>query len=133
MGPDLVATSVVLIVLGLTLNLRAGTDPMTGAPARLAADAPEHLVIATREVLPPGSRLLVFQPFASWFEYSLPEDPVMVDSRIELFPSTVWRDYSRATRAEGGWERILDRYGIQGVVLPPGEPLGEALAETPGW
>lgn len=130
--PTLIATSMV-IALGLTLSLRAGTDPATGGPARLAADAPEHLVIATRRALPSGSRLLVFQPFASWFEYSLPEDPVMVDSRIELFPSTVWRDYSRATRAEGGWERTLDRYEIQGVVLPPGEPLGEALAQTPGW
>ena len=131
--PTLIATAIVLIALALTLSLRVGTDPVTGGPARLAADAPEHLVIATREVLPPGSRLLVFQPFASWFEYSLPEDPVMVDSRIELFPSTVWRDYSLATRADRGWERLLDRYGIQGVVLPPGEPLGVALGETPGW
>ena len=131
--PTLIATAVVLIALALTLSLRAGTDPVTGGPARLAADAPEHLVIATRKVLPPGSRLLVFQPFASWFEYSLPEDPVMVDSRIELFPSSVWRDYSRATGAEGGWEQILDRYEIQGVVLPPGEPLGVALAQTTGW
>jgi hypothetical protein len=90
-------------------------------------------VNATRKVLPPGSRLLVFQPFASWFEYSLPEDPVMVDSRIELFNRTVWRDYSLATRADEGWERILDRYGIQGVVLPPGEPLGAELSRAPGW
>jgi hypothetical protein len=131
--PTLIATAIVLIALALTLSLRAGTDPVTGGPARLAADAPEHLVIATREVLPPGSRLFVFQPFASWFEYSLPEDPVMVDSRIELFPSTVWRDYSLATRADRGWERLLDRYGIQGVVLPPGEPLGVALGRTSGW
>jgi hypothetical protein len=131
--PTLVASAIVLVGLAFTLSLRAGTDPETGGPERLAADAPEDLVNATREVLPPGSRLLVFQPFASWFEYSLPEDPVMVDSRIELFPSTVWRDYSLATRAGEGWERILDRYEIQGVVLPPGEPLGVALEQTPGW
>jgi hypothetical protein len=131
--PTLIATAIVLIALALTLTFRAGTDPVTGGPERLAADAPQDLVIATREVLRPGSRLLVFQPFASWFEYSLPEDPVMVDSRIELFPSTVWRDYSLATRADRGWERLLDRYGIRGVVLPPGEPLGVALAKTPGW
>jgi len=131
--PTLVTTTIVLLALALTLSLRAGTDPVTGGPARLAADSPEDLVIATREVLPPGSRLLVFQPFASWFEYSLPENPVMVDSRIELFPSTVWRDYSLATRADPGWERLLDRYEIQGVVLPPGEPLGVALGQTSGW
>jgi hypothetical protein len=131
--PTIVVTGIVLIALAFTLSLRAGTDPVTGGPERLAADAPEDLVNATREVLPPGSRLLVFQPFASWFEYSLPDDPVMVDSRIELFHGTVWRDYSVATRADGGWEQILDRYGIQGVVLPPGEPLGVQLAQTRGW
>ena len=131
--PTLVATAIAMIALALTLSVRAGTDPATGGPERLAADAPEDLVIATREVLSPGSRLLVFQPFASWFEYSLPAYPVMVDSRIELFPSTVWRDYSLATRAARGWERILDRYEIRGVVLPPGEPLGVALERSPGW
>jgi hypothetical protein len=76
---------------------------------------------------------LVYQPFASWFEYSLPEDPVMVDSRIELFPAAVWRDYAVATRADEGWEEILDRYRVEGVVLPPGEMLGEALSRADGW
>jgi hypothetical protein len=131
--PTSVVTAIVLVALALSLSFRAGTDPVTGGPARLAADAPEDLVNATRRVLPPGSRLLVFQRFASWFEYSLPEDPVMVDSRIELFPGSVWHDYLLVIRADGGWEEILDRYGIQGVVLPPGEPLGVELSRAPGW
>jgi len=127
------ATAIILTLLPIALFLRAGTDPVTGAPKRLAADAPESLVGATRRALPAGSRLLVFQPFASWFEYSLPEDPVMVDSRIELFPSAVWRDYAIATRADEGWEAILDRYEVEGVVLPPGEVLGVELSHADGW
>lgn len=126
------AAAIVLALLPVALILRAGTDPVTGAPERLAADAPQRLVDATRKALPAGSRLLVFQPFASWFEYSLPEYPVMVDSRIELFPEVVWEDYSLALRAEG-WEEILDRYGIQGVILPPGEALGGELSDAAGW
>ena len=106
-----IAAAFVLALLPIALFLRRGVDPVTGTTQRLAADAPEVLVDATRSALPLGSRLLVYQPFASWFEFSLPEDRVMVDSRIELFPDTVWDDYDRVITAGDGWERILDDIG----------------------
>jgi hypothetical protein len=127
------AAACILALLPLALFLRLGIDPVTGTTQRLAADAPQVLVDATRAALPAGSRLLVYQPFASWFEYSLPEDPVMVDSRIELYPDAVWRDYDRAIAAADGWDRILDRYRIQGVVLPPKAVLREELSSARGW
>jgi hypothetical protein len=129
----LVASACVIALLPLALILRSGTDPVTGASMRLAADAPEVLVDATRRALPIGSRLVVYQPFASWFEFSSPEYPVMVDSRIELYPDRVWRDYDRATGAEDDWEEILDRYAIDGVVLPPDAVLRDDLADADGW
>ena len=128
-----VATVIILTLLPIALFLRAGIDPVTGSSQRLAADAPEVLVDAARAALPEGSRLLVFQPFASWFEYSLPEDPVMVDSRIELFTDALWRDYDRAITAADGWDRILDRHRIEGVVLPPEAVLREELLKARGW
>jgi hypothetical protein len=120
-------------LLPFAFLLRAGTDPVTHATQRLAADAPEVLSDATRDALPAGSRLLVYQPFASWFEYSLPEDPVMVDSRIELFSDALWHDYDRAITAADGWDRVLDRYGIEGVILPPDALLSDELLRSPGW
>jgi hypothetical protein len=120
-------------VLFLAAWLRSGTDPATGAPERLGADAPETLVEATRRALPPGSRLLVFQPYASWFEVSLPGYPVMVDARIELFPGDVWYDYDVAIVAGDGWQAILDDHAVDGVVLPPNAVLGERLEDEPGW
>jgi hypothetical protein len=122
-----------LLLLPIAVLLRSGNDPATGAPARLAWDAPQTLVEATRRELPAGSRLLVFQPYASWFEYALPDDPLMVDSRIELFPSAVWRDYDLAISASDGWEEVLDRYDIRGVVVPPVSALGRELSRTDGW
>lgn len=131
--PALVASACIVALLPIAYALRAGTDPVTGASRRLAADAPEVLVEATRRALPAGSRLLVYQPFASWFEFSDPQDPVMVDSRIELYPDRVWRDYDRATGAEDDWEEILDRYGVRGVVLPPDAVLKDDLAGAAAW
>jgi hypothetical protein len=128
-----IAAAFVLALLPIALFLRRGVDPVTGTTQRLAADAPEVLVDATRSALPLGSHLLVYQPFASWFEFSLPEDLVMVDSRIELFPDTVWDDYDRVITAGDGWERILDDHRIAGVVLPPRAVLRGQLRGTHGW
>jgi hypothetical protein len=128
-----IAATFVLALLPIALFLRRGVDPVTGTTQRLAADAPEVLVDATRSALPLGSRLLVYQPFASWFEFSLPEDLVMVDSRIELFPDTVWDDYDRVITAGDGWERILDDHRIAGVVLPPRAVLRGKLRGAHGW
>lgn len=129
----LVAAACIVSLLPLAFFLRRGVDPVTGAPRRVAADAPEVLVDAVRRSVPPGSRLLVYQPFASWFEYSAPRYPVMVDSRIELYPRDVWLDYDRAIAASTGWERILERYTIAAVVLPPDAVLAEPLRGSVGW
>ena len=129
----LVTSACVLLLLPLAFLVRSGTDPVTGAPRRLAADAPEVLVDATRRALPTGSHLLVYQPFASWFEYSAPGYPVMVDSRIELYPEHVWLDYDRAIGGVGDWSGILDRYDVRGVVLPPDATLTEDISQAPGW
>jgi hypothetical protein len=132
-APSIVATACILALLPTAFVLRTGEDPVTGAPRRLAADAPGVLVDAVRHAVPAGSRLFVYQPFASWFEYSLPTHPVMVDSRIELYPDRVWRDYGRAIASVDGWERILDRYGIAAVVLPPEATLRGPLERSEGW
>jgi hypothetical protein len=129
----LTASACVLLLLPLAFFLRSGTDPVTGAPRRLAADAPEVLVEAIRQALPVGSHLLVYQPFASWFEYSSPRYPVMVDSRIELYSGRVWLDYDRAIGGVGDWARILDRYEVRGVVLPPDATLMKEISRAPGW
>jgi hypothetical protein len=127
------AAAFIVALLPIALLLRAGIDPVTHTSRRLAADAPEVLVEATRGALPEGSRLLVYQPFASWFEYSLPEDPVMVDSRIELYSDAVWHDYDRAIAAADGWDQILDRNRIQGVILPPRAVLKDELLKAHDW
>lgn len=131
--PRLAVGALSLALLVAASWVRHGTDPVTGASARLGADAPEVLVHATRRALPAGSRLLVFQPFASWFEYSLPGDPVLVDARIELFPDRIWRDYDTAIVAGDGWQSIIDRYEITGVILPPGAVLAAELRDDPAW
>lgn len=92
--------------------------PPTGAPTFLA-QAPTSLVDATEARVPPGSHLFVSQTYASWFEFALPSMPVFVDSRIELFPTSIWDSYLDISSAREGWQATLDRWDVDAVVINP--------------
>jgi hypothetical protein len=106
----------------------------TGSPPTLT-QAPASLVEATDGELAPGSRLFVSQIYASWFEYALPSMPVFVDSRIELFPTSLWDRYLAVGGAREGWQAVLDRWDVDAVVVDPDqdEQLLAHIGDDPGW
>jgi len=127
--------TVVAIVVGCLAVLPAAsqTDDI-GTPTMLAF-APENLVQAARESAPADSRAFVSQLYASWSEFSAPGFPVAVDSRIELFPAEVWDDYFTVTTAAPGWQGVLDRWGVDVLILDPGQSdrLIEAVSDDAAW
>ncbi|HEX6844337.1 MAG TPA: hypothetical protein VF235_04395, partial [Actinomycetota bacterium] len=66
--------------------------------------------------LPEGAKVLVHQPWASWVEYASPQVLVFVDSRIELFPDEVWRDYQEVAFSGAGWREALGRWRPDAIV-----------------
>ena len=66
-----------------------------GSPAKL------------REIAKPGDRVFNPQEWGSWFEFTLPDLPVAMDSRIEFYPPQVWRDYSGVIAGSDGWEQRI--------------------------
>jgi hypothetical protein len=65
----------------------------------------------------PSDRLFNPQPWGSWFEYAVPDVPLAIDSRLELFPTKVWDDYERVLAGAEGWETILDEWGVTIAVV----------------
>ena len=126
-----VATGLVVLA---TVPLRTGTDPITAGPASLTF-APENIVAAAKEASPPGSRAFVSEVYSSWTEFSAPDLPVAIDPRIEIFPVSVWDDYLRVTNAGDGWSAVLDRWGVDVLILHPGESeaLRAAVETDPRW
>jgi len=106
----------------------------TGAPSYLG-QAPASLVDAAEASLPPGSRLFVSQTYASWFELELPSMPVFVDSRIELFPTSIWQAYLAVGGAREGWQTTLDRWNVDAVVINPEQDgvLTSHIGDDPAW
>ena len=77
--------------------------------------APPGLTHAVQQ-LPPGTRLLAHQPWGSWFEYAAPDVPVFVDSRIEIVPADIWKDYGQLGFAGARWRDVLQKYDVQAIV-----------------
>ena len=125
--------STVVIATVVALPWWRSADP--GQASAVLDKAPEGLALATAAVSDPGDRVWVDQVWASWFEFRLPDRPVFVDSRIELYPQQVWTDYLDAANGREGWESILDRWNVDVVVLSPGQSgqLLERIARDPDW
>ena len=101
--PVTLAAAIVGVAALIAFVAGRGTDPGSGAP-RMVSFAPELLVEVLRDSVPDGSNVFASQLHASWAELSAPELRYMVDSRVELFPSSVWDDYFLVSGAGKGWD-----------------------------
>jgi hypothetical protein len=90
----------------------------------LVRDAPVGLTAATERALSGGGRMFHAQRWGSWFELAIPDHRTFVDSRVEVFPSETWRDYTDVSEGREGWQRILDRWQIDTVVVDRSEQGG---------
>jgi hypothetical protein len=82
----------------------------------LLSSAPTGISGELGKVVRPGARVVVPQPWGSWFEFEDPQLPVFVDSRIELYSARVWDDYQLLMAGAANWEKVLDRWKVRAVV-----------------
>ena len=70
------------------------------------------------------------QAWTSFFEFVAPGHQYAVDSRIELYPASVWDEAAQVASASGNWREILDRYRVNIVVVSADQAsLWQALAD----
>ena len=75
--------------------------------------------------------MFVHQPWGSWFEYRTPDNPVFVDSRIEIIPKEVWDDYGQVGFAGADWREVLARVHPDVIIAADDWKLLKDL-EAPG-
>jgi len=65
-----------------------------------------------------------------WPDYS-----VFIDPRIELYPAAIWDDYFQLSAGRPGYQVLLDRYGIQTLLLNRTHQGGLArqVQDSPQW
>jgi len=127
-----IVAALVVVAVGLLPIWRA-TDPALGAPNGVLTDAPSGVTAALRATARPGDRLFNPQPWGSWFEFALPDLPVALDSRIELFDVDTWNEYDDVASGRDGWQAILGRWGVTLAAVSPGDDAFGARLAAAGW
>jgi len=87
--------------------------------ARLAYVTPDTPVGAADflRTLPAPRRVFHSEAAGSYLIWAAPEVPVFIDPRFELYPEAQWRDWYALTMARYDWQAILDRYGVDTLLL----------------
>ncbi len=106
-----------------------------GIAAELAASSPPcgpGLAVAPGQTPP---RVWHPQTWGSWLEFAVPCDTFTVDSRIELYPASVWMDYDTVENVQPGWQEVLARWGVQVIVTDARTDtvLDRALGAETSW
>jgi hypothetical protein len=82
----------------------------------------------------PNARIFNQYEWGGYLIYRLwPNQRPFVDGRGEMFPPELLTQYLDAYVAKPGWSGILDRYGINLVLVRSDSPLAGALETNPGW
>ena len=81
---------------------------------------------------------LVFAPWdwAAWLLLESPADfQVYMTANVQRVPRRVASDYGRIARAEPGWQRALDRYAVETLVIrKQGQAaLSRAVGRSDKW
>jgi len=125
----------VIVVVGLASLPLWRTGSRTAPSPRLVTIAPVAMTAEPRRLLRPGERFFDPVPWASWFELTLPRNPVFLDPRIEIFPKRILDQHEDVTLGRQGWQRVLARWGIRAVVADRGEEgqLIPIIERDPRW
>jgi hypothetical protein len=123
-----------LILAGvLLLPAWRPVDTVTRVPAGVLTHAPSGVTSALRDAARPGDRVFNPQAWGSWFEYALPDLPIAVDSRIEVFSPETWEGYARVLAGVEGWQAQLTAWDVAFVVLAGPDTADQGRFEAAGW
>jgi hypothetical protein len=108
-------------------------EPGLDAPQGVVGMSPPGITSALRSLSRPGDHVFNPQAWGSWFEFALPDLPVALDSRIELFPPSVWDAYSGVVAGVDGWQAQLDAWDVAFVIVAAHEDAEAGRLAAAGW
>jgi hypothetical protein len=115
------AAAKTLMVLDRTTVDRAMRDTLpVDAAAYLAANRPD------------GNMFNSYN-WGGYLLWALPDQPVYVDGRTDLYGDEFLMRYLRTATGGEGWRETLDEYGIGYTVIETGSVLADRLRGDPAW
>jgi hypothetical protein len=123
---------ILAVALGaLALTFRpSGWSEFRRAPVTTGQEVPVEAVNLIEQQFPASH---IFNQY-EWGGYLIyREQRPFVDGRGEMYPPTFLRDYLDTYAVKPGWEGMLDRYGVDLVLIRSDSPLAGALETNPRW
>jgi hypothetical protein len=80
----------------------------------------------------PNGRILNSYNWGAYLLWALPEYPVFVDGRTDVYGDELIGEWIRIVQGETGWQDSLDQWGVNLILLEPTRPLITKLASH-GW
>lgn len=124
---------VLLALIALAVAVKAALVLPAEVNARhFRATLPVAAADFIRAETAPG-RLFNSYNWGGYLLWALPDHPVFIDGRTDLYNDEVISTWLQAMRAEAGWESILAEHGIDLIVVEKASPLDRALVDNPAW
>lgn len=119
-------------ILVLAVIVKAGMDfPRLTNEEKFTAKFPVDAVAIIKAERPPG-RMFNSYNWGAYLLWELPEYPVFVDGRTDLYNDELLDQWFQVVRAEEGWQQVLYDWEVRLIVLEPTLPVVGYL-EVEGW
>jgi hypothetical protein len=125
------AVCVLAVALLMALGVR-----LTPAPAGNAFSPRVFPVQAVDWALSdhPGDRVFNYFPWGGYLLFrGWPDLRVFIDGQTDFYGEALTREYETVITVAEGWEQVLERYGVDWVVMPTGSRLVGVLRRDAGW
>jgi len=110
--------------------------PNAPAMCRAQYDAARYPAKAVEFLQKDGSADTIFtdDTWGGYLIYRLyPANKVFIDGRSDFYGSTFNEKYLDVMKVRYGWEKNLDQYHVNAILLPVETPLAATLKESPRW
>jgi hypothetical protein len=129
----LIGMLALLVVLALPW-IKPALDLPPSVGALISQDTPVQAVEFLRVQPDRPKHLFHTEAYGSYLIWAAPEQPVFVDTRIELYPYEQWRDYINLGQANN-LAALIQKYDIDGLLLSTKSqgPLIDAIRADKSW
>jgi len=104
------------------------------SPLLRAEYDPHKFPVAAASVVGRKDRVFTTDIWAGYLIYRFyPNQKVFLDDRSDFYGAEFCSRYLKLRRGNYDWQRTLERYRIDTVLLPAGEPLAATLKESARW
>ena len=125
--------AVILAVVGVAVLAKVSIVlPRAENEAVFRESLPVDAVTYIQENRPLGNLFNSYN-WGGYLLWALPEYPVFVDGRTDLYNDEIISEWVLVMRAGEGWQAVLEKYDINLILVESGSTLDRVLETEPGW